>query len=64
MKGRPGPRLGARLVKNELKAFLSYINENVIPEILERTNDQMRKKVNVVEFLFHYKDTNKEEIIY
>ena len=30
MKGTPRPRLDARLVKNELEAFLLYINENMI----------------------------------
>ena len=42
VKGRPGPRLNADLVKNELEAFLLYINENLITEIVER-NDRMRK---------------------
>ena len=38
MKGTPRPRLDARLVKNELEAFLLYINENMISKIVERTN--------------------------
>ena len=49
------PRLGARLVENELEAFLLCINENVITKIVERTNDQIskvRKKINADKFLF------------
>ena len=64
-KETPGPRLDVCLVKNELEAFLLYINENVITRIVERTNDQMRKvckKINVDEFLFRYSDTNEEEL--
>ena len=38
VKGTPGPRLNAGLVKNELEAFLLYINENMITKIVERTN--------------------------
>ena len=37
----------------------------MITKIAERTNDQMYKvriKINVDEFLFHYSDTNEEEI--
>ena len=55
MKGTPGPRVDACLVKNELEAFLLYINENMITKIVERTNDQMYKvpkKQNADEFLF------------
>ena len=40
-KETPEARLDARLFKNELEAFLWYINENMITEIVERTNDQM-----------------------
>ena len=39
MKGTLGPRLDARLVKNELEAFLLYINENMITKILKRTTN-------------------------
>ena len=39
VKGTPGLRFDARLVKNELEAFLLYINENMITKIVERTND-------------------------
>ena len=55
MKGTPGPRVDACLVKNELEAFLLYINENMITKIVERTNNQMHKvpkKQNADEFLF------------
>ena len=65
VKGTAGPPLDACLVKNELEAFLSYINENMITEIVGRTNDQtckVRKKINADEFLFHYSDTNEGEI--
>ena len=65
VKGTPGPRLDARLVKNALGAFLLYINENMITKIVERTNDQLskvRKKINADEFLFRCSDTNEEEI--
>ena len=64
VKGRPGPRLNADLVKNELEAFLLYINENLITKIVER-NDQMRKvrkKINAEELLFRYSDKSEEEI--
>ena len=60
-KGTTGPWLDARLVKNELEAFLLYINENMITKIVERTNNQMRKvckKINTGKFLFCYSDTN------
>ena len=40
-KETPEARLDARLFKNELEAFLWYINENMITEIVERTKDQM-----------------------
>ena len=40
-KETPEARLDARLFKNELEAFLLYINENMITKIVERTNDQM-----------------------
>ena len=43
MKGTPGPRLDARLVKNEFEAFLLNISENMMTKIVERTNEQMRK---------------------
>ena len=36
VKETPGPRLNARLVKNELEASLLYINENMITEIVEK----------------------------
>ena len=65
VKGAPGPRLDARLVKNELETFLLYINENMITKITGRTNDQMHKvriKINSDEFLFRCSDTNEEEI--
>ena len=65
VKGTPGPRLDACLVKNELEAFLSYINENMITKIVEITNDQMYKickKINADEFLFRYSDTNEEKL--
>ena len=65
MKGTPGPRLDAHLVRNGLEAFLLYINENMITKIVERTNDQMgkvRKKINADESVFRYSDTNREEI--
>ena len=55
VKGTPGPRLDVRLVKSELEAFLLHINENMITEMVERTNNQMckvRKKLNADEFLF------------
>ena len=39
MKGTLGPRLDARLVKNEFEAFLLYINENMITKILKRTTN-------------------------
>ena len=42
-----------------------YINENVITEIEERTNDQKRKvckTVNADGLLFRDSDTNEEEI--
>ena len=39
MKGTLGPRLDARLVKNELEASLLYINENMITKILKRTTN-------------------------
>ena len=67
MNGTPEPWLVARLVKNELEAFLLYINENITTKIVERTHDQMRnlcKKINADEFKFRYSDTNKEEIKY
>ena len=65
VKGTPGPRLDARLVKNELEPFLLHLIENMITKIVKRTNDQMhkvRKKINSDEFLFRYSDTNEEEI--
>ena len=65
VKGTPGPRLDAWLVKNELEAFSLYINENMITKIVERTNDQLRKarkKINAYGFLFRYSDTDEEEI--
>ena len=65
VKGTPGPRLDVRLAKSELEAFLLHINENMITEMVERTNDQMckvRKKLNADEFLFCYSDTNEEKI--
>ena len=65
MKETTGTQLDARLVKNELEAFLLYVNENMITKIVERTNDQtlkVYKKINTDKFLFGYRDTNKEEI--
>ena len=65
VKGTPGPRLDARLVKNELETFLLYINKKMITKIVERANDQMRivsQKINADEFLFCYSDTNEEEM--
>ena len=38
VKGTPGPQRDPGLVKNELEAFLLYINENMITKIVERTN--------------------------
>ena len=38
VKGTPWPRLDARLVKNELEAFLLYINENMITKIVENSS--------------------------
>ena len=55
VKVTPGLRLDPGLVKNELEAFLFYINENMITKIIERTNDQMRKvckKISADEFLY------------
>ena len=65
MKGTPGPRFEARFIKNELEAFLLYINEDIINRIVERTNEQMcevRKKINADEFQLRYSDTDEEEI--
>ena len=65
VKGAAGPPLDACFVKNELEAFLLYINENMITKTVGRTNDQtckVRRKINADEFLFHYSDTNEGEI--
>ena len=43
MKGTAGSRFEARYIKNELEAFLLYINEDMISRIVERTNEQMRE---------------------
>ena len=64
VKETPGPQLDSHLVKNELEAFLLYINKN-INKIVERTNVKMHKvlkKINADEFLFHFSVTNEEEI--
>ena len=65
VKGAAGPPLDACLVKNELEAFLLYMNENMITKTVGRTNDQtckVRRKINADEFLFHYSDKNEGEI--
>ena len=55
----------ARLIKNELEVFLSYINENMITKIVERTNGQVRKvrkKINADGFLFRYMIQMKKKL--
>ena len=44
VKGAPGPRLGAGLVKNELDAFLLYIIENMTTKIVEEQMTRSEKK--------------------
>ena len=65
VKGTPGPLFETRFIKNELEAFLLYLNEDMISRIVERTNEKMHKiheKINADEFQFCYSDTNEVEI--
>ena len=65
VKGTPGPLFEARFIKNELEAFLLYLNEDMISRIVEKTNEKMHKvheKINADEFQFCYSDTNEAEI--
>ena len=43
MNGTPGPHIEAQFIKNQLEAFLLYINEDAISRIIERTNEQMHQ---------------------
>ena len=38
-----GPRFEAQFIKYDLEIFLSYVNENMISRIEERTNEQIFK---------------------
>ena len=65
VKGTPGPLFETRFIKNELEAFLLYLNEDMISRIVEKTNEKMHKvheKINADEFQFCYSDTNEAEI--
>ena len=65
VKGTPGLLFEARFIKNELEAFLLYLNEDMISRIVEKTNEKMHKvheKINADEFQFCYSDTNEAEI--
>ena len=65
VKGTPGPLFEARFIKNELEAFLLYLNEDMISSIVERTKKQMHKvheKIYADEFQFCYTDSNEVEI--
>ena len=65
VKGTPGPLFETRFIKNELEAFLLYLNEDMISRIVEKTNEKMHKvheKINADEFQFCYNDTNEAEI--
>ena len=65
VKGTLEPLFEARFIKNELEAFLLYLNEDMISRIVERTNEKMHKiheKINADEFQFCYSDTNEVEI--
>ena len=51
VKGTPGSLFEARFIKNELGAFLLYLNEDIISRIVGRTNEeQMRKVHEKIEF--------------
>ena len=66
VKGTPGSLFEARFIKNELEAFLLYLNEDMISRIVGRTNEeQMHKvheKINAEEFQVCYSDPNEVQI--
>ena len=66
VKGTPGSLFEARFIKNELGAFLLYLNEDIISRIVGRTNEeQMHKvheKINAEEFQVCYSDPNEVKI--